>query len=122
MKIAYLQVFSTLALTVFGQLIIKFRINLNGKMPSEFKQKIFFLFKLFLDPYIFSGFLSAVFASLFWMAAMTKLPITRAYPIMSFAPILVLIFGVFFLGETMTIGKVIGAILIISGTYLSIKY
>ena len=96
MKIAYLQVLFTLALTIYGQIILKSRINLYGNMPVEFKQKIIFLFKLFLDPYIFSGFLSAILASLFWMAAMTKLPITRAYPIMSLAPILVLIFGVFF--------------------------
>ncbi len=88
---------------------------------TSFKN-FFFLFKLFFDPYIFSGFLSAIFASLFWMSAMTKLPISRAYPIMSIAPILVLFFGVVFLGESLTIGKIIGTILIISGTYLSIKY
>ena len=122
MKIAYLQVFTTLALTIYGQIIIKSIINLYGGLPIEFKPKIFFLLKLFFDPYIFSGFLSAIFASLFWMSAMTKLPITRAYPIMSLAPTLVLIFGVLYLGETVTLGKIAGTILIIGGTYLSIKF
>ena len=88
----------------------------------QFKEKIIFLLRLFIDPYIFSGFLSAIFASLFWMSAMTKLPITRAYPIMSLAPTLVLIFGVLYLGETVTLGKIAGIILIIGGTYLSIKF
>lgn len=122
MKIAYLQVFTTLALTIYGQIIIKSRINIYGQLPMEFKEKIFFLLKLFFDPYIFSGFLSAIIASLFWMSAMTKLPITRAYPVMSLAPILVLIFGVLYLGETLTLGKIAGTILIIGGTYLSIKF
>ncbi len=122
MKIAYLQVFTTLALTIYGQIIIKKRITLYGSMPIDLRQKIFFLLKLFFDPYVFSGFLSAVLASLFWMAAMTKLPITRAYPIMSLAPILVLIFGVIFLGETITVGKIAGTIFIIIGTYLSINF
>jgi len=122
MKVAYLQVFTTLFLTIYGQIIIKSRINIYGALPVDFQEKIIFLLKLFIDPYIFSGFLSTIFASLFWMSAMTKLPITRAYPVMSIAPILVLFFGVIFLGENLTIGKIIGAIFIISGTYLSIKF
>jgi undecaprenyl phosphate-alpha-L-ara4N flippase subunit ArnF len=122
MRVAYLQVFITLFLTIYGQIIIKSRINIYGALPLQFKEKIIFLLRLFIDPYIFSGFLSAIFASLFWMSAMTKLPITRAYPIMSLAPTLVLIFGVLYLGETVTLGKIAGIILIIGGTYLSIKF
>jgi undecaprenyl phosphate-alpha-L-ara4N flippase subunit ArnF len=122
MRVAYLQVFITLFLTIYGQIIIKSRINIYGALPLQFKEKIIFLLRLFIDPYIFSGFLSAIFASLFWMSAMTKLPITRAYPIMSLAPTLVLIFGVLYLGETVTLGKIAGTILIIGGTYLSIKF
>lgn len=122
MNLAYLQVFATLVLTIYGQIVIKSRINLHGKMPEDLAGKIIFLLKLFLDPLIFSGFLAAFLASLFWMSAMTKLPLTRAYPIMSLAPIMVLMFGVLFLGEMMTIGKLGGTILIIIGTYLSLKY
>jgi drug/metabolite transporter (DMT)-like permease len=122
MRVAYLQVFITLFLTIYGQIVIKSRINIYGALPLQFKEKIIFLLRLFIDPYIFSGFLSAIFASLFWMSAMTKLPITRAYPIMSLAPTLVLIFGVLYLGETVTLGKIAGTILIIGGTYLSIKF
>jgi drug/metabolite transporter (DMT)-like permease len=122
MRTAYLQVFITLFLTIYGQIVIKSRINIYGAMPIQLKGKIIFLLRLFIDPYIFSGFLSAIFASMFWMSAMTKLPITRAYPVMSMAPILVLFFGILFLGESFTIGKAIGTVLIICGTYLSIKY
>lgn len=40
------------------------------------------------SPIVFSGFVSAFMAFLFWMAAMTKFEITVAYPFMSLAPIL----------------------------------
>ena len=122
MNTAYLQVFATLLLTVYGQIIIKSRINLHGKLPDQLSEKFVFLVKLFIDPLIFSGFFSAFLASLFWMSAMTKLPLTRAYPVMTLAPIMVLIFGVIFLGEMMTFGKLGGTILIIIGIYLSLKF
>ncbi len=121
MKIAYMQVFTTLFLTIYGQIIIKKRINLVGAMPVEVKDKFLFLLKLFLDPFILSGFIAAIFASLFWMSAMTKLPLTRAYPIMAMAPSLVLLFGILFLGESVTSGKIIGTILIIIGTIVTVK-
>jgi len=122
MKIAYLQIILTLLLTVYGQIILKFRVILHGSLPSTFIGKTNFLFGLFLDPYIFSGFLAAFFASLLWMSAMTKLPLTRAYPIMAAAPALVLIFSIIFLSENLTFGKILGSILILTGAYISIKF
>jgi drug/metabolite transporter (DMT)-like permease len=122
MKIAYLQIILTLLLTVYGQIILKFRVISHGSLPSTFIGKTKFLFSLFLDPYIFSGFLAAFFASLLWMSAMTKLPLTRAYPIMAAAPALVLIFSIIFLSENLTFGKILGSILILTGAYISIKF
>lgn len=93
-----------------------------GDYPLELKEKIKFFINLFIDPYIISGLLSAVLASAFWMAAMTKLPITRAYPIMSIAPALVLVCGIYFFNESFTYGKFFGLILIIIGAIISVKF
>ena len=56
------------------------------------------------------------------MAAMTKFEITKAYPFMSLAPALVFVIGIFFLGEAFTIGKVVGLVLIILGTIVTVKF
>jgi undecaprenyl phosphate-alpha-L-ara4N flippase subunit ArnF len=56
------------------------------------------------------------------MAAMTKFEITQAYPFMSLAPALVFVIGVFFLGEAFTIGKVVGLLLIVLGTIVTVKF
>jgi drug/metabolite transporter (DMT)-like permease len=120
--INYFYVIGTLLLTVYGQVILKWRVNHMSDMPEGFYNKIFFLFKAILDPFILSGFLAAFIASLLWIAAMTKIEITRAYPFMSLSPALVFIFGIFFLGETFTKGKVIGLILIISGIIITVKF
>lgn len=119
----YLYIFATLFFTVYGQLILKWRLgNLSFLLPQgNILEKLVSLLKLIFDPYIFSGFASAFIASLFWMAAMTKFQITEAYPFMSLAPAIVFVLGIWLLGETFTWGKVIGLVLIIIGVIITVK-
>ena len=114
----------TLMFTVYGQIIIKWRFNdLAFRLPETgIISKIFSLLKILFDPYVFSGFVSAFVASIFWMAAMTKLEITKAYPFMTLAPALVFIFGIYLLNEQFSWGKVIGLILIALGLVVTVKY
>lgn len=119
----YIYVFATLFFTVYGQLILKWRITkLSFSLPdTAIIDKIIALLRLVFDPYILSGFISAFVASLFWMAAMSKFEITEAYPFMSLAPAIVFVLGVWLLGETFTIGKIIGLILIVIGLIVTVK-
>ncbi len=120
----YLYVFATLFFTVYGQMILKWRIlKLGFSLPDTgIVDKLMALFRLVFAPFILSGFLSAFIASLCWMAAMTKFQITEAYPFMSLAPAIVFLLGIWLLGETFTIGKVAGLILIIIGLIVTVKY
>lgn len=118
----YIYIFGTIIFTIYGQIILKWRLNQFGNLPESFSGKITFLIDAFMDIYIISGFLSAFIASIFWMGAMTKFEITVAYPFMSLAPALVFFIGIFLLEETFTWGKVIGLILIIIGTIVTVKF
>ncbi len=51
----YLYIAGTILFTVYGQLVLKWRIVNYGAMPEDFGSKLVFLFKLLFDPYIFSG-------------------------------------------------------------------
>lgn len=119
----YVYILGTLFFTVAGQVLLKWRIgHLRIGLPDAMLDKIVYLIKLVFDPFIFSGFVSAFIASLFWMAAMTKFEITTAYPFMSLAPAAVFLMGILFLGEAFTVGKVIGLLLIIMGTVVTVKF
>ena len=111
----YLYILGTVLFTVYGQLIIKWRVTGYGSLPDGLIQKLFFLFKLFLDPLILSGFFAAFVASLFWMAAMTKFELSHAYPFMALNFIFVFILSGFLFSEAITIVKVIGLTLIVVG-------
>jgi hypothetical protein len=85
----YIFIAGTLIFTVYGQLILKWRLkSLSFVLPEGSVNKLVSLIKIIFDPYIFSGFAAAFLASFFWMATMTKFEITKAYPIMSLAPAL----------------------------------
>lgn len=111
----YLYIFGTILFTVYGQLIMKWRIARYGALPTEFLDKILFLFKILFDPFIFSGFISAFIASLFWMSAMTKFDISYAYPFMSGSFVLVFVLSMILFNEPFSYYKLTGLLLIVAG-------
>jgi undecaprenyl phosphate-alpha-L-ara4N flippase subunit ArnF len=119
----YIYIASTILFTVYGQVILKWRIKkLDWTMiEGNLIEKIKCYFKLLIDPFILSGFMSAFFASVCWIMVMSKFEITTAYPFMSLSPAIVFLLGLFILNETFTIGKVLGLILIILGTIATVK-
>ena len=120
----YLYVIFTILFTVYGQVILKWRIsdlNWSLDMTGGIGKMIVSYMKFLFDPLIFSGFISAFIASVFWMLAMTKFELTYAYPFMALSPAFVFIIGIFVLGETFTIGKVLGLLVIMIGIIITVK-
>lgn len=115
----YLYILGTIVFTVYGQLILKWRIADYGVLPVSFMDKVIFLIKLLFDPFILSGFLSAFIASLFWMAAMTKFDLSFAYPFMSASFVLVFVFSMLFFNESFSIYKLLGLFFIVVGIIIT---
>ncbi|MEI7867573.1 MAG: EamA family transporter [Candidatus Methylumidiphilus sp.] len=115
----YIYILLTIGLTVYGQIILKWRIRYLGKLPDNISDKIKFLVSLIYDPGIFSGFFAAFLASLAWMAAMTKFDLSHAYPFMSLNFVLVLLLSGLIFSESVTTNKIVGVTFIVIGTLIS---
>lgn len=112
----YFYIACCIAFTVYGQIVIKWRMNMNLDMPDGVSSKVIRLLTLVLtDIWILSGLAGAFAASLFWMLAMTKFQISYAYPFMSVAFVLVLLISVPLFGESLNAAKLFGTALIIFG-------
>ena len=113
----------TMLFTIYGQLILKWRLGNYGPLPELLVDKVVFLLRLLTDVYILSGFMAAFFASLFWMAAMTKADLSYAYPIISGGLLLLTtISAIVLLGESLSMLKALGILIVILGVvvlYLS---
>ena len=62
---------------------------------------------------------AALLAGMAWMAAMTKLNLSYAYPFMGLTFVLVLVLSGVFFGEPMNWQKTVGVLLIMGGIALS---
>ncbi|MUV36479.1 putative 4-amino-4-deoxy-L-arabinose-phosphoundecaprenol flippase subunit ArnE [Lentibacillus sp. JNUCC-1] len=111
----YLYILGTISFTVYGQLILKWKIDQYGALPEALWDKAVFLIQLLFNPWILSGFAAAFIAALCWMAAMTKFDISYAYPFMSLSFVLVFIISAFLFAEPVTLQKSIGMALIVLG-------
>lgn len=112
---SYIYILCTILLTVYGQLAIKWQVLKAGDLPQNGVDKIWFLLHLLLNPWVVSAFLAALLASVTWMAAMTKLQLSHAYPFMSLAFVLVMIFSGLLFHEPITMPKIIGLAVVILG-------
>ncbi len=112
---SYFYVLLTILLTVYGQIAIKWQVLKAGSMPEDAAEKVKFLFHLVLHPWVLSAFLAAFLASVTWMAAMTKLQLSHAYPFMSLAFVLVILLSNLFFGEPINAYKLIGVLVVMAG-------
>jgi uncharacterized membrane protein len=108
-------IISTIVITVYGQLIVKWRVSQAGSLPVGLSNKAAFFTRLLFDPWMISVILVTPLAALAWFAAMTKYELSYAYPFMSLAFVLVLILSAVFFHEAVTGPKVLGVALVIAG-------
>ncbi|WP_397451937.1 EamA family transporter [Pseudomonas sp. NA-150] len=117
----YLYIFITIGFTVYGQLVLKWRISKFGPLPEDILEKLKFLVSLLFDPVIFTGFAAGFLASLAWMAAMTKFDLSHAYPFMSLNFVVVIVLSGWLLSEPITPQKILGISLIMLGTVVAAR-
>eukprot|EP00767_Chilomastix_cuspidata_P008551 gnl/Chilomastix_cuspidata/9905.p2 GENE.gnl/Chilomastix_cuspidata/9905~~gnl/Chilomastix_cuspidata/9905.p2 ORF type:complete len:121 (-),score=1.41 gnl/Chilomastix_cuspidata/9905:619-981(-) len=111
----YLYIFFTIVLTCYGQVILKWRIPLHGDVPEEFFDKVCHILSLFLDFFILSSFAAAFIASLCYIYALSKLPLSHAYPFMGASFAIVLLCSAFFFKEPLNLMKISGVFFIMFG-------
>jgi multidrug transporter EmrE-like cation transporter len=118
---AHLYIFISILLIVYGQITIKWQVNLAGVPPIVPIEKLWFLLHLLLNPWIISGFVAAFLSSLSWMGAMSKFPLSYAYPFTGINFVLIIISSAIFFHESITLPKLIAMFLIVSGIVIGSK-
>lgn len=114
----FLYIALTILFTVYGQMVIKWQVNLAGEFPADTGEKVVYILRLLLNIWVISSFASAFIASLFWMAAMTQFELSFAYPFMSLSYVVVMVLSFLLMNEALTWNKVLGTLVIIAGLYI----
>ena len=117
MKPVYL-IFISVGLAVSGQLFMKAgmsnyqigEINLQNSIPQ--------FLKIMFRPFVFTGFVFFLVSSFFWLLALSKVPLSFAYPMVSISYVLILFFSWLVFKEQVGPIRWLGAAVIIFGVYL----
>lgn len=116
--IAHLYLAATIVLSVYSQMIMKWRITgrfAGLKIPEGIWPKVVTLFTVLFDPFIMTGLIATFASGLCWMATMSKLEIGYAYPFTSLGFVAVVLLSAALFGESLNAWRVAGVILIAIG-------
>ncbi len=83
---------------------------------ASFKGNFFDHILLFItNKFLFAGLVLYGISTLIYVTTLQKIPLSVAYPLISIGYIFVLLLSYFFLGETLSLGKILGTVIIIIG-------
>lgn len=112
----FLLILTNIMLAVSGQTLIKQGIIKIGSFSTMPLLKFFQ--KSLLSPLIILGVSFYAVSTLIWFMVLSKVELSVAYPALSLGYILILVVSFVFLDEPLTTAKIIGVLLICSGTFL----
>jgi len=109
-------------LVSYSQLIVKWRASMLNLPNADTSTLIDRLFVYVSDPFIFSGYFSALLGSFLWMFVIAKIPLSTGFPIYIGMTFLLVLLGSFFiLDETVNLKSFFSILLILLGIYLGVK-
>ena len=107
----------------YAAFIVKTQFNKIGKIDfSSIRSVSDYIFKFFQNPILLTAIITFFAAPALWFIALNRINLSTGYPVLvSFHLIFVLIFGIAFLNEGMTVNKAIGCVLVLSSLYFFYK-
>lgn len=109
-------IITTVLAIVLGQMLVKKGMTVAGPSPSSLNELIFYLIKnMVLNPYIVVGLFVSVISTLSWMYVLSKAELSFAYPFTSVTFPLVLLLSALVFGESISLQRWIGIILLVVG-------
>ena len=112
----YLIMATSIALAIAGQLLMKRGMMAFGTFPVS--QMLVNVIPMFLNPWVFIGFVCFGLSSLFWLVVLSRMELSLVYPMVSIAYVIVAIFSWYFFKENLTMMRWAGIAVIILGVVL----
>lgn len=118
---AFVLLFASIFLAVVGQLLLKKGMWTVGIVYFRLNQLWPVFLKTFSNFYIISGFSLFILSALLWLVVLSKLDVSKVYPMVAAGYILVLLasrWGIIVAREPVSPARWIGALVICLGVYL----
>lgn len=117
----YLYIFITIILTVLGQLLVKLGMSRVAGSFEGLPRLSVLIRAGFLQPAVVAGLACAVLAAVAWFPAISRLPISVAYPFMALPIVLVLSLAPILFGEKVALNQWLGVVVVSLGLWLGAR-
>ena len=104
----------SVTLAAIGQLLFKAAVNATGELQLSLDA----LLNLGLNPLFLLGLGTFGASTFLWLLVLMKAEISFAYPFLSLSYMFVIFGGAVLFGETLTISRVFGVVVIIGGIFI----
>ena len=120
-KLTFLIILSGVLLNAAAQLLLKAGTTSLGRLFPPNEGIYAEVFRILFQPFVMSGLICYVLSVSLWIAALSKVPVSIAYPMLSIGYIANAIAAYYLFGEALTAQKMIGIGIIIVGVALVAK-
>ena len=118
MKIAITYILISVVASIIGQLLLKVGMNKLGSITLSASQFLSVSWKMATNPYVFIGLAIYLAGTVFWLAALSRVDLSYAYPFASLSYVVMLVASWMMFDEKITLGRLIGTVVIGLGVFL----
>lgn len=118
MQTAILYILVSVFFSVVGQLLLKVGMNKLGSVTLNLNQLFPILWRMVTNPAVFFGLALYFIGTIFWLAALSRVDLSYAYPFASLSYVVMLIASWMMFDEKITLARIIGSVVICVGVFL----
>lgn len=101
-----------------GQILLKKGMNTLGEVTLSMQNIVNVVWRMVTNPYVFVGLFIYVLSVIFWLAALSRVELSYAYPFASLSYVIMFLAGWLLLGETITPMRIVGTLVVGIGVFL----
>ncbi len=110
-------ILSGVSLNAVAQLFLKTGMNAVGYFQFSSGNILSVLPRIVLNPFIVLGMVCYLLSIAIWLAVLSRVEVSFAYPFLSVGYVLVACLGYFFFGENLSFNKILGIAIICVGLF-----
>ena len=118
MKIAIIYILISVLTSTVGQLLLKVGMNSMGSITLSSNQFLSTSWKMATNPHVFIGLVIYLAGTIFWLAALSRVDLSYAYPFASLSYVVMLVASWMMFDEKITLSRFLGTVVIGIGVLL----
>jgi multidrug transporter EmrE-like cation transporter len=118
MKIAIIYILISVLTSTVGQLMLKQGMTNLGEITISINQLPSTVWKMGTNPFVFWGLAIYLAGTVFWLAALSRVDLSYAYPFASLSYVIMLVASWLLFNETISLNRLIGTFVIGIGVLL----